>query len=214
MELYQSQHTQVKEVFLKKQNSILLFIIFFFLLNFFSLSVCGEENKNTYKEKIINYFDNFSEFSSTFIQYDNNAFQEGQLFLKRNRLRVQYNNPTKIVLVVKENNAMYYNVDLEEVEYFNPKKTISKIFFDLFYEQEFLINSNIEISEGSISLEKKVIINDENNIIKIYFEKSPLRLRKIIVSNPEGSMTFTINNPNYNPNLNDDLFSLANPLLS
>ena len=33
---------------------------------------------------------------------------------------------------------MYFNVDLQEVEYFNPKNTIADMFFDFFYSKTFL----------------------------------------------------------------------------
>ena len=108
---------------------------------------------------------------------------------------------------------MYYNIDLSEVQYFNPKKTISKVFFDLFYNKEFINKAKIEIKNNSLNLVKAIEINDEKNIVRVIFEKSPLKLRKIEIVNSEGKMTFTINNPNYNPDLNDKIFSLANPLL-
>ena len=70
---------------------------------------------------------------------------------------------------------------------------------------------DIDINEDGI---KKIKINDEINNIKIIFEQSPIKLRKIEISNSDGFTSFAIVNANYNPVLDDKMFSLANPLLN
>ena len=189
-------------------------IIFFFSLIYSSGYVVAEENDLNIRSKVIIYLTGIKEFSSSFIQNDGDSLQQGEFFLKRNRLRVEYNSPKKIVLIVKEKNAMYYNIDLEEVEYFNPKKTPASIFFNFFYNEEYLKDSKIYHDKSFFSFEKTIVIDDNKNLVKFVFEKSPLKLRKIEIKNSEGLTSFTIINPNYNPDLNDKLFSLANPLLS
>ena len=109
---------------------------------------------------------------------------------------------------------MYYNVDLEEVQYFNPKNTIAEIFFNLFYDLSFLDEVEISLDKTHFTLTKEQKIDDEKNIIKIIFERSPLIMRKIEVTNSNGVTTFGITDQNYNPELDDKIFSLANPLLS
>ena len=66
---------------------------------------------------------------------------------------------------------MYYNIELEEVEYFNPKDTIAKIFFDFFYNKNFLEGVNFQKEGGSISLYKTIKptvsnIKEEENLEK------------------------------------------------
>ena len=73
-------------------------IIFFLLILTCFLAKAEDENKN-YRLKILEYLSNNKEFSSSFIQYNNNAFQEGKFFLKKNRLRIEYSTPTQIVFV-------------------------------------------------------------------------------------------------------------------
>ena len=204
---------QEKEVFLKNKNIYFSYIIFFLLILICFLVKAEEENKN-YKLKILEYLSNNKEFSSSFIQYNDDAFQEGEFFLKRNRLRIEYSAPTQIVFVIKDSNAMYYNLDLKEVEYFNPKNTIAMIFFDFFYNKKFLEDIEFNDENNSIDFVKNIKIKDEINNIKIIFEKSPVKLRKIEISNSEGFSSLTIINPNYNPDLDDKIFSLANPLLN
>ena len=212
MELFQNQVIQEREMCLKKRSRIIV-LIFFFLILCINFNLSAEEKNSNIRSEVITYLTNIKEFSSSFIQHDGNSLQQGEFFLKRNRLRVQYSSPKKIVLIVKEKNAMYYNIDLEEVEYFNPKKTPASIFFNFFYDKEYLEDFKIYHEKNFFSFEKTIIIDENENIVKFFFEKSPLKLRKIEIKNSEGVSSFTIINPNYNPDLEDKLFSLANPLL-
>ena len=188
--------------------------IIFFLLVFACFLTKADGKDENYRLKILEYLSNNQEFSSSFIQYNEDSFQEGEFYLKKNRLRIEYSAPTQIVFVIKDSNAMYYNIDLKEVEYFNPKNTVAKIFFDFFYDEKFLEGIKFNNENNSFDFVKKIKIKDEINNIKIIFEKSPIKLRKIEISNSEGLTSFTIVNANYNPDLDDNIFSLANPLLN
>ena len=198
-------------MFLKKNN------IIFNLIVFCTFILCAptfsEENKKQVKIKLEKYLLNSSEISSDFIQINENQIHEGRFYLKRNRLRIEYLTPSKIIFVIKKNKAMYFNVDLSEVQYFNPNKTIAEFFFNLFYKKNFLDDAELILDKDFFSLKKIITIQDEHNLIKVFFEKSPLKLRKIELTNSQGNISFGISNINYNPNLNDKLFSLANPLL-
>jgi len=197
----------------KNKNINYSYIILCLLILTCFLAKAEEENKY-HRLKILEYLSNNKEFSSSFIQYNDDAFQEGEFFLKKNRLRIEYSAPTEIIFVIKDGNAMYYNVDLEEVEYFNPKNTVAKIFFDFFYDNNFLEGFKFNNANNLFNFIKRIKIKDEINNIKIIFEKSPIKLRKIEISNSEGLTSFTIVNANYNPDLDDNIFSLANPLLN
>ena len=196
-----------------KNKKINFSYVVFFLLILTCISAKAEEKNKSYRLKILEYLSNNKEFSSGFIQYNDGVFQEGEFFLKKNRLRIEYSTPTEIVFIIKDSNAMYYNLDLKEVEYFNPKNTAAKIFFDFFYDEKFLEDITFNNENNSLNFVKKIKIKDEINNIKIIFEKSPIKLRKIEINNSEGLTSFAIINANYNPVLDDKMFSLANPLL-
>ena len=88
---------RVKEVYLK--NKVSLYILFFSLILFYkTISANGEEEN--YKLKVIEYLSEINEFSSSFIQHDGNSYQEGEFFLKKNRLKIHYTFPANIILVV------------------------------------------------------------------------------------------------------------------
>ena len=188
-------------------KSIKLFFIFIFL----SLPLTGNEN-NTVKNALI-YLKNLNEFSSSFLQIQNNDVSEGLIYKKGNRLRIQYTSPSNLIFILKKNKGMYFNTELQEVQYFNPKNTIGKFLIDLFNNNNFLSDSKIKNKEGYFYIQKEIQLDKTTYNVKIYFEEKPLQLRKLEILNDLEIITFTILNPNYNPDLNDKIFSLANPLL-
>ena len=203
---------QGKELFLKNKSKIIILVILTLII-FYKNKLIAEENPVLIETEVRQYLMKTNEFSSNFIQTKENDFQEGNFYLKNNRFRIEYNNPSKIIIIVKKNNAMYFNVDLEEVQYFNPKNTIAEVFFNMFNNSDFLNEAKFVFGLNTFSISKVFEIDNQTNKIKIFFEKSPIIIRKIEFENEEGKTTFGIINANHNPNLSDDLFSLANPLL-
>ena len=140
--------------------------------------------------------------------------EEGNIYFKNERIRIEYYNPSNLLLVIGKNKAMYFNQDLEEVEYFNPEKTVAKIFFDIFYDNFFLENTSYKEKNQSIYLEKNIKLNSEENIdLTIIFEKNPLIIRKILIKDSVETTSYSIINPQFNLNLKKNFFSMANPLL-
>ena len=200
-------------MFLKRiYNLIIIKQAVIYIYIFLISSVCASENINV--TQISNYFKNLNEFESSFLQVQNNDVSEGTIFYKKKRIRIEYKLPSNIVFVLKNNKAMYLNIELQEVEYFNPKETIGQFFIDLFNNEDFLLNSKLIEGKGYVSILKEITYKDERQKVEIFFEKSPLQFRKIKIINNEGTITFAILNPNFNPQLNDQIFSLAHPFLN
>ena len=201
-----------KEVFLKKIKIKMKNILVVFVLIFFSNSVCGKEEINL--KKINLYLNSITEFYSTFLQIENNTISEGKFYLKNNRIRIEYSSPHNIVFVLKKNKVMFFNKDLQEVQYFNPKDTLGQFFLDLFNKDKFLFKTNITHKVGYLFLTKEIYLDEQLHTIKIYFEKNPIVLRKIEINNKLSEISFTLLNPSFNPDLQDKIFSLANPTLN
>lgn len=201
---------QEKEVFLKKVFD-LKFIKLLVVLIFLSFPAKNKESDSL--NDALTYLKNLDEFSSSFLQIQDNDISEGLIYIKGNRIRIEYTSPSNLVFILKENKGMYYNKELEEVQYFNPKNTIGKFFINLFNNDDFLSNSTIEKREGYFYILKEIQFDDVIYKITIYFEENPFQLRKLEIANDIDVTTFTILNHNYNPDLNDKIFSLANPLL-
>ena len=201
---------QEKEVFLKKVFD-LKFIKLLVVLIFLSFPAKNKESNSL--NDALTYLKNLDEFSSSFLQIQDNDISEGLIYIKGNRIRIEYTSPSNLVFILKENKGMYYNKELEEVQYFNPKNTIGKFFINLFNNDDFLSNSTIEKREGYFYILKEIQFDDVIYKITIYFEENPFQLRKLEIANDIDVTAFTILNHNYNPDLNDKIFSLANPLL-
>ena len=95
-----------------------------FLVSILSFAVCGKEGI----KEINLYLNNINEFYSSFLQVENDDIREGKFYLKNNRIRIEYSSPNNIVFVLKKNKVMFFNKDLQEVHYFNPKDTLGQFF--------------------------------------------------------------------------------------
>ena len=167
------------------------------------------------KKKILTeYFLDFSEFSSSFLQSDQETNEEGKLYIKNQRLRIEYTKPSNIIVVIAKNKAMFYNKDLEEVEYFNPSKTVAEIFYDIFYNKNFFDEANFKLKNHLISIDKKVEVKKDIILdINIIFETKPLTIRKITVKENGQTTSYFLLNPEFFLDVDDKFFSMANPLL-
>ena len=161
---------QEKEVFLKKVFD-LKFIKLLVVLIFLSFPAKNKESDSL--NDALTYLKNLDEFSSSFLQIQDNDISEGLIYIKGNRIRIEYTSPSNLVFILKENKGMYYNKELEEVQYFNPKNTIGKFFINLFNNDDFLSNSTIEKREGYFYILKEIQFDDVIYKITIYFEENP-----------------------------------------
>ncbi len=206
MELSVRRTTQVKDMFLKSKYINYLCIIIF--LNF-SNSV----DANT-KTKILDYLNSLQYFSASFIQNDNETLSEGMVYIGDKRVRAEYLSPSKILIVLDEDKAMYYNYELEEDEFFNPKNTNAWFFYDIFRNPNFFEDSKIKIKNKEIILEKSGFNNQETKyLINVYFENNPMILRKIEVFINDEFLQISIFNHSYNEDFDKDFFKLINPSL-
>ena len=198
---------QEKDMFLKNKSSFFYFISVIFFL--FTYKVHSESND---KIKIINYLDTLENFSASFLQNDGNNISEGKVFIGEKRVRAEYISPERILIILDEDKAMYYNYELEEDEFFNPKNTNAWFFYDIFRNPLFFKNAIIEFKDNQLILEKNGIDIDENEyFIRVFFENNPLVLRKVDLWINNEVLSLSIYNHNYNEQFNKDLFKLINP---
>jgi len=108
---------------------------------------------------------------------------------------------------------MYFNQDLEEVQYFDPRNSKANIFFQIFFDNYFFNDANFHEKEKSLFINKTIVFENQEYGVSIIFEKSPLIIRKIKIQNDDNIITYSILDPNFNPSLDNALFSLVNPLI-
>ena len=202
MELFLKQIMQVKDMCLKNK------IIFVTVIFFFSEFVHGQDNSNN---KIISYLENLKFFSASFIQEENGSLSNGKLFVGDDRIRVEYENPTKILIVFSSDKAMYYDYELDEIEFFDPKSTMAWFFYDVFNNPNFIKDSDKKISENYMFFEKNGSNEFGDYIVKIYFEDKPIVIRKIALISENLSLNISIFDHIYNEKFNKNFFKLINP---
>ena len=199
----------VRDMFSKNEK----YLSFFFIILFLILSLEVESDTNV-KNKISNYLNSIQNFSASFIQSDNQTLSEGKVYIGKKRVRVEYLSPSKILIVLDEDKAMYYNYDLEEDQFFNPKKTNAWFFYDIFRNPYFFEDSKIVIKDKEIILEKSGFDKEDTKyVINVYFENSPMILRKIQVLINDEFIQISIFDHNYNEDFEKNFFKLINPKL-
>ena len=194
-------------MFLKNEKylfNLLLVVLFFFTFKAYSNS---ED-----KADILNYLSSLSDFSASFLQSDGENLSEGKVYIGKKRVRAEYYLPTKILIVLAEDKAMYYDYELEEDEFFNPKNTNAWFFYDIFRNPLFFEDAKVEVKNNELLLEKKGTDNEEKNfVIRVLFEKKPLVLRGVEVIINDDVLKLSIYNHSYNEVFHKDLFKLINP---
>lgn len=159
------------------------------------------------------YFKSLNAFSATFIQQNSNELQEGYFYKNDQRIRIEYQNPSKILIIFDQKKAMIYNKDLEEVEYFNPKKTMGNLIFDIFYNSFIKKFKKHEIEENLARFYIDFKNDDEEYNIEVVFELNPLQIRLVNIVTEEEVISFGLRDHNFNNSFDKKFFSMANPLL-
>ena len=190
-----------------KKNSILFFFIIAISILFSKKILANLENELVLIE-YLNKLDNFSVF---FVQSDGINISEGKISISKNRIRVDYLLPSKILIILDKNKAMYYNHDLDEDEFFDPKDTSAWFFFEVFNNKLFLQEAEFSLENNNIVLTKKGFNNDEEYVLKIYFENNPLIIRKISLEVSDTLIDLSFFNHNYNETFDKKAFKLINP---
>ncbi len=193
-------------MFLKKNKLLNIYIFFFTIFltkNSFSYN---EEQKG-----VIEYLNKLQNFSVFFIQSDGFDISEGQISIGKKRVRVDYSSPSKILIILDKDKAMYYNYDLEEDEFFDPKNTSAWFFFEIFNNMMFLQDSIVTNDKNNLILTKNGFNDDQRYTLKIYFENNPLVLRRVDLELDEIFLSLSFFNHDYNAKFDKDTFKLINP---
>ena len=194
-------------MFLKNENYLFSFFILVFLLFFYKTVYAAND-----KSSVLIYLKSLKNFSASFVQNDGTNLSEGRVYIGEKRVRAEYLSPAKILIVLDNDKAMYYNYDLEEDEFFNPKNTNAWFFYDIFRNPYFFEQSSIKVKNNELIVEKNGVDNDERKfVIKVYFEKNPLVLRAVEVLIGNEFLKLSIYNHTYEEEFDKNFFKLINP---
>jgi len=196
-----------KDTFSKKNKRKKFF--FFFLIFIYTNAVFSAN----LKEDIINYTNSLNNFSAKFIQSNESEIVEGVIFIGEKRIKVEYTSPSKIIIILDRKKSMYFNKDLDEIEYFNTKKSEANIFFQILKNKNFLDDAEIKDGKKNIIVKKKYKFDEIIYFAELIFEQNPYLLRKIKVSFNETNYTISFFNHSFNQDFRKNFFSLVDPLI-
>lgn len=205
-----NQATQAKEVFLRKINRTIFFFTFILTL-IVSLNILAINTKKSLKEIVIQHLESIDEFSSQFLQTNGETIEEGNLYLKNKRIKIHYHSPSEIQIIIAQNKAMYYNKDLQELQYFNPNKSLASYFYNIFYNTTFFNEAIFEEKNNYIIVSKNLTVDEEKIKLKIFIEQNPIVIRKLRIEKSDSVIIFNILNHNFNPELTNKNVSMVNP---
>ena len=192
-----------KDKFLKKINFIFFFIS---TLLFSNISVC--DDLNTY---LLEYNKSLKNTSFSFIQSDNLSIEEGNLYIGEDRIKIVYNKPTHITIIVSEKKGMYVNHDLKEVQFFDTRKTLINLLFKIIWDKSFFKKSEISSLNNNIRIKKTIIFNNIKNFIEVKYQDKPLLIRKIIIKNNQQNYEMGFFNHTKVDSLGKKFFSIISP---
>ena len=196
-----------KDTYSKKIKFKNLFFFLFIFLNF--KTALAEE----IKEKIIDHINSLNNFSAKFIQLTESGIEEGIIYIGEKKIKVEYTLPSNITIIIGKRKSMYFNKDLQEVEYFNTRKSEANIFFEILKNKNFLDNAEIKDGKKNIIVKKKYKFDENIYLAELIFEQNPNLLRKIKVGFNETNYTISFFNHSFNQDFRKNFFSLVNPLI-
>ena len=203
MVLFQKQTTQVKGKYLKKQINFKIWVLFFLAI-FLSGSLVSKELNS----KINTYLQELESFSSNFIQSNGIDLEQGKLYIKDDMIRLDYANPDR-TLKIKKEKGVYINHELKEEEFFSTKNNIIKIFYDIFFKNNFISSLTAKEHNKEIIFEKMIETDSAKVHLKIFFEDSPFLLRKIISKTENDLISISFYDHNYNTVFEEGFFSFV-----
>ena len=195
---------QAKDKFSKKINFLIFVFTFFFSSNIFADSL---------KSKLTYYNKSLKNSLAYFIQTNGESVEEGVVYIGPNRIRIDYVTPNKITIVLAEKKGMYVNHLLEEVQYFNTRKTYIKFFVSMIMDESF--NNHLE----TITSDNTIIVKDNFSIdnvlynIEIIYENEPIKLRKIRVLFNKDILEMGFFDHSNHDQSDKRFFSMVNPYL-
>ena len=195
----------VKDKFLEKINLLIFILSLSFSQNLYS--------ENIY-EKVFNYNEGLRNSSANFIQTNPNYLQEGKIFFGDKRIKINYNNPEKLTIILSEKKGVYINHELKESEFFLTKKSYIKIFFEIFHKKNRIQNMFVEQSNNHIEISEKIQLDNTFYNIKLIYENDPIKLRRLEILGNDDKIQMGFFNHSLESSFDKNFFSMIDPYLN
>ncbi len=187
----------------------------FFIASYFIFISFAFANEATLINKVEHYLNNIHTLSTDFKQLtplDKQKSSSGKLYIsKPGMLKFDYLKPKKLTIVLRDENVMYHDHELQEVSYVKQ----SNYFFKLLSEKNIKLTNDVKkisLVNNEIHLHIERIIDNVNTNIIMIFSYNPMNLKEIRVNKNDLEEYFLyFTNTEYNLNFTKKFFSLQNP---
>ena len=193
---------RAKDKFLEKTKLIILIL-------------CFSQNLNAenFYEKIFNYNNELRNSSASFIQTNINQIQEGVIFFGDERIKIDYNIPEELTIILSDKKGVYINHGLKESEFFITKKSYIRIFFDIFQKKNHLKQMSIEEVVNQIVISEDTYIDNSLYTIRLIYENDPIKLRRLEIISDDEQIKMGFFNHNKENIFDKSFFSMIDPYL-
>ena len=165
-------------------KKIILYIFISFFLYQKKIYALDEKLLN----QLQNYLNQLNNISSQFIQSTSTGLHEtGKILLsKPGKLRIEYKNKNKLLIIADGKWLHYYDIDINEIQSVIIEKSPAWILLkkNINLKKDFNI-SKLEENTGKITL----TINDRNietiEKVELIFSKNPIKLRKWVITDTQ-----------------------------
>lgn len=187
------------------------FLTFFVLL--FSLDVRAQSSENL--QKIENYLNNIKSLEATFVQMaSNGATAEGRLFIKKpNKIRMEYAEPTNVLIVGDGNFIVYNDLDLDQVTHIDYEDIPASLILSnlIKIDGKELKVLDFYQDSGSTSITLDYAKKGDIGPITLVFSNNPLELKQWKIVDPQSvEVTVSLYDIKKDIELDDSVFKFKN----
>ena len=187
------------------------FLTFFVLL--FSLDVHAQSSENL--QKIESYLNNIKSLEATFVQMaSNGATAEGRLFIKKpNKIRMEYAEPTNVLIVGDGNFIVYNDLDLDQVTHIDYEDIPASLILSnlIKIDGKDLKVLDFYQDSGSTSITLDYAKKGDIGPITLVFSNNPLELKQWKIVDPQSvEVTVSLYDIKKDIDLDDSVFKFKN----
>jgi outer membrane lipoprotein-sorting protein len=188
-------------------------IICLFCTLFFSIEAKAQSVENL--QKIENYLNSIKSIEATFVQMaSNGSTAEGRLFIKKpNKIRMEYAEPTNVLIVGNGDKIVYNDLDLDQVTHIDyddiPTAMILSDKIKIDGEKIKIIDFYQDTGSTSITLD--YANKGDIGPITLVFSNNPMELKQWKIVDPQSvEVSVSLYDAKKDGDINDDVFKFKN----
>ena len=188
-------------------KKLFLFFMLLFLNNSFAID-------NNIVELFKNYINNLNTMKSNFIQFDKNSssMSEGVFYIKKpDKVRFEYTNPFRTLLIANGRVLTYYDIDLDEISTIPTKNTPINVFLNFDLEKINIIDT--KDNGKNVVVETSINVADVIYYVNYTFDKDVKNLISLNFKNNEEELDIDFFETELNVELDKKTFTFKSPRL-